>query len=197
MPQKIYNRYRVLTRAEIAICGRVRWVRKDLKLTQVAFAKALKVSRDTIANIEIARVPLFAPLGAVLCERYLFCQRWLATGKGPKRPWIQVLQAAVPAESEGFLEYYRDNLEAPVSARLTEHAVELSCSVEELDHYWGQVLMTEERGEPSYAEKLKIALAKRVSQDLENLTDQQAQEYFSALLIAAQNFMTRHPRKGR
>lgn len=82
-----------LPQREIDICERVREVRIFLKWDQPAFAKELDVSRERLASYEYARAPVRYWLARKLCMCFGINQRWLALGKLPMRPYIDLDQS--------------------------------------------------------------------------------------------------------
>jgi transcriptional regulator with XRE-family HTH domain len=71
-----------MTDRERAICARVRQFREDIKWPQPAFANAVNISRNQLANVEYGRAPLRLNLAVNLCEAFGANGEWLATGKG-------------------------------------------------------------------------------------------------------------------
>jgi transcriptional regulator with XRE-family HTH domain len=73
---------RVLTTREAEICGRLRWVRRTLDLSQYEVARKLAIPRNRLAIYEAERAPLRAALGLAFCLQLNVNERWLATGQG-------------------------------------------------------------------------------------------------------------------
>lgn len=64
------------------VSERIKSIRKDNRLSQVAFGEKLGTSRDVISNIEIGRV---APNGVILnliCSTFSVSKEWLLNGTG-------------------------------------------------------------------------------------------------------------------
>jgi transcriptional regulator with XRE-family HTH domain len=74
-------KYCPLPQHELAICKRLREVRKMELATQERFARALKISRDQLASIEVGRVPVSFRIGWRLCELMHLNPLWLASGE--------------------------------------------------------------------------------------------------------------------
>jgi transcriptional regulator with XRE-family HTH domain len=69
---------------ERAICARVKEFREDIKWPQPAFANEIGISRDQLANIEYARVPLKFGVCVTMCRVFDVNAEWLVTGDGKK-----------------------------------------------------------------------------------------------------------------
>ena len=61
---------------------RIKLVRKDLKMTQTAFGKAIGISRDTVANIENGRIDIKDVFIKAICREFNVDYGWLTTGVG-------------------------------------------------------------------------------------------------------------------
>lgn len=61
---------------------RIKELRKALKMTQAAFAGALGVSRDTVANIECARIEIKDIFIVSICREFGASEEWLRNGTG-------------------------------------------------------------------------------------------------------------------
>jgi len=70
----------------MAIHERLAQVRKDTKLTQVAFAKNLRVSRAAYLSYELGERLLPSSLILKLIEEYSINADWLLSGQGAKTP---------------------------------------------------------------------------------------------------------------
>lgn len=64
------------------IADRVKYVRKELKLSQTEFGARVGVSRDVIKNIECYLVPPKELLLKQICKEYHVDYIWLTTGEG-------------------------------------------------------------------------------------------------------------------
>lgn len=70
------------------ISERIKFIRKDLKLTQEAFGEKLGVSRDVINNLERDRVDIKEPMKKLICRIFNVDYFWLTEGTG--EPYIGV-----------------------------------------------------------------------------------------------------------
>ncbi len=91
MPQLGYSK---LPKREEEICLRLREIRERMKWKQVDFAKEFKITRERLASYEYARAPVKYFLARDVCKRFNICQRWLATGALPQRPFFEVNEFA-------------------------------------------------------------------------------------------------------
>lgn len=66
----------------MGIFERLKNLRKELKLTQSAFGKALGVSIDVIANLEYGRVELKDSMLNLICKTFSVNPLWLTKGEG-------------------------------------------------------------------------------------------------------------------
>lgn len=64
------------------IKDRIKEIRKQKKLSQVAFGEKLGVSRDVINNIELGRVEPKELFIRHLCSEFNVNEHWLRTGEG-------------------------------------------------------------------------------------------------------------------
>lgn len=88
------------------LSARIRQIRmlqvKDGKrMTQESFGKALGVSRDVIASIELGRVEPDGPLVKLICATFGVDYHWLTTGEGEM---LHVSDDAVADRIEELLE---------------------------------------------------------------------------------------------
>ena len=100
MPKIGYSR---LPTVEEEICLRLREVRRQLRWKQRDFAEELGITRDRLASYEYARAPLRYSLAKRMGEVFDVNQRWLATGKPPKKGYISVSEAIEAALPKGAL----------------------------------------------------------------------------------------------
>lgn len=83
-----------MTDRERAICSRIKNIREQLKWSKTDFASELGISRAKLVSIESWHTPLRYDL-AVKISRFFDVQtKWLATGNGEMRPWINLLWTA-------------------------------------------------------------------------------------------------------
>jgi len=61
---------------------RIKELRKNLKLTQQAFADQLKIKRGTLASYEIGRNEPIDAVIALICKTFSVNEQWLRTGQG-------------------------------------------------------------------------------------------------------------------
>ena len=71
---------------------RLKWLRKDQKLTQQAFADKIGVKRNTVATYEIGRNEPLDPIINAICSKFAVNETWLRTGEGD--PYIQLSRQA-------------------------------------------------------------------------------------------------------
>ncbi len=75
---------------EMAICCRLRDLRRQIGWTQTQFAHAFGTTRDQLASIEYGRNPLRYWLADRVCEKANICQQWLACGDDPKEGYVRL-----------------------------------------------------------------------------------------------------------
>lgn len=64
------------------IYERIRFLRKELNLSQPKFGEKMGVSRDVIANIELGRVPIKDMMLNLICKTFNVNPAWLTNGEG-------------------------------------------------------------------------------------------------------------------
>ena len=64
---------------------RLRKIRFDLDLSQLAASQQLRISRERLANYEDGRTPLKVHIGLAACKQFVYSEKWLATGEGDPR----------------------------------------------------------------------------------------------------------------
>lgn len=172
-----------LSDSEIAVCRRLRELRRDALLSRVAFAKAIGVDTGRYANYEHGRARLPYMVGVQVCERFDINQRWLATGKTPMRPFFKA--APVNGEHKSFLNVYQQDLARHVDQRWNTEKV--------LATVGG---MREDSGFPYYPrigaafpEVATVALQKQISAALDELPDEAQGRYIATLVKASQAFL--------
>jgi hypothetical protein len=79
-----------IPRQEIEIGRRITSAREWRLISQTALAVSIDIGRERLAKYESGLVPLPFWPGYYLCERLRLNQGWLATGKGPQEPFIQI-----------------------------------------------------------------------------------------------------------
>jgi transcriptional regulator with XRE-family HTH domain len=82
---------------------RIKELRKSLRLSRDDFGKALGVSRDVIANIELgrlARPEQKEPLLRLICEKFNVSYEWITTGEGEMQ--VVTKQSFIEKLSEEF-----------------------------------------------------------------------------------------------
>lgn len=119
LPTRTTPRYRPLSPAENAVCERLCALRTQLDLSQAEFGRRVGASRDQIASIEVARVPVSLILGTSVCGVFNVCQRWLATGKSPQSPSVKATVFVNLDEPKTFLEAYSGEFERSVEEQLS------------------------------------------------------------------------------
>ena len=71
---------------------RLKWLRKDQKLTQQAFADKLGLKRNTVGGYEIGTVTMSDRTIGDVCAKFAVNEVWLRTGEG--EPYIQLSRQA-------------------------------------------------------------------------------------------------------
>ena len=71
---------------------RLKWLRKDQKLTQQAFADKLGLKRNTVGGYEIGTVTMSDRTIGDVCSKFAVNETWLRTGEGD--PYIQLSRQA-------------------------------------------------------------------------------------------------------
>ena len=92
MPKTV-NIKSFLPQREIEICQRVREVRLANRWQQAQFAAELGINRARLASYEYAKAPIRYELGKKLCLRLNISERWLATGRLPKKRFTDFIYA--------------------------------------------------------------------------------------------------------
>jgi transcriptional regulator with XRE-family HTH domain len=126
----------LMNEREKGICARLKQLREDLRFSQPAFARELRITLDQLASIEYGRVPLRYALGEWICWRFDVNQRWLAEGRKPKdycffispRVLNHITNPQVP-----FSEAYDQLLKKNMEEHLKWLAKELRCAIEEIN----------------------------------------------------------------
>ncbi len=81
-------------------------MRSILKLTQDEFCESINISVPSLYNYENAKVPIPTDFALRACRRWFFDERWLATGKAPQRPGVDLMAHPVYLEIDGRLSFY-------------------------------------------------------------------------------------------
>lgn len=71
---------------------RLKWLRKDQKLTQQAFADKLGLKRNTVGGYEIGTVTMSDRTIGDVCAKFAVNESWLRSGEGD--PYIQLSRQA-------------------------------------------------------------------------------------------------------
>lgn len=71
---------------------RLKWLRKDQKLTQQVFADKLSLKRNTVGGYEIGTVTMSDRTIGDVCSKFAVNETWLRTGEG--EPYIQLSRQA-------------------------------------------------------------------------------------------------------
>lgn len=71
---------------------RLKWLRKDQKLTQQDFADNLGISRGALANYEVGRNEPIDAVIVLICSKFAVNETWLRTGKGD--PYVKLSRQA-------------------------------------------------------------------------------------------------------
>lgn len=78
-------------RAWLEVGGRIRQLRELLSLSQEEFAEQIApITRDQVANWELGRTPLTVERAFSLCETFIVSEKWLATGEGIIRQFMDL-----------------------------------------------------------------------------------------------------------
>jgi len=120
---------------EVEICKRIRDFRRETRLSRVAFAQQCGVDSSTLANYEHARVPVPYAVAKKVSEAFDINQRWLATGKLPKKPYMEIssaLEKLIPTRVLFSVAYDRF-LAQLITESLHDAAKTSGLSVEALD----------------------------------------------------------------
>lgn len=97
---------------------RLKKLRKELNLTQQAFADKIGIKRNTIANYEVGRNEPIDAVISLICREFDVNEEWLRTGKGemfievlPEDELVaycaQICAGADPFIESAILEYMR------------------------------------------------------------------------------------------
>ena len=110
---------------------RIKEVRKSKKITQQAFADAIGLKRNTIANYEIGNVEPSDRTISDICREFNVSEEWLRTGEGgmfqPKSRNEELMEFATTV-AEGYPGSIQAQLLA-VMARLTDEQWEVLAQV--------------------------------------------------------------------
>lgn len=68
----------------MSICERIRYIRKEIGLSQSAFGNQLGTTRDVISNIENGRVDPSGIIINLICSTFNVSKEWLENEKGDK-----------------------------------------------------------------------------------------------------------------
>lgn len=79
---------RLMNDRELAICRRLRDLRKRIGWTQTQIAHAVGSERDQWASVEYGRNPLRYWLADTVCAKLDICQQWLACGENPLSGYV-------------------------------------------------------------------------------------------------------------
>lgn len=71
---------------------RIKWLRKDQKMTQQKFADAVGVKQNTVATWEMDRNEPQDPIVKAICSKFAVNESWLRSGEGD--PYIQLSRQA-------------------------------------------------------------------------------------------------------
>ena len=71
---------------------RIKWLRKDQKMTQQKFADAVGVKQNTVATWEMDRNEPQDPIVNAICSKFAVNESWLRSGEGD--PYIQLSRQA-------------------------------------------------------------------------------------------------------
>ena len=71
---------------------RIKWLRKDQKMTQQKFADAVGVKQNTVATWEMDRNEPQDPIVKAICSKFAVNETWLRSGEGD--PYIQLSRQA-------------------------------------------------------------------------------------------------------
>lgn len=74
-----------------AVGKRLKAVRLEIGLTQGEVAAPLRISRESVAAFETGRLPMRYETGLRFCREFIVSEKWLATGKGEQRAYMDVI----------------------------------------------------------------------------------------------------------
>jgi DNA-binding XRE family transcriptional regulator len=79
-----------IPKREIQVLKRLREAREKLGLSQPEFAQQIDITRAKLANFENFKTPLPCDLALKICHQFIIGEKWLATGQGPMRMFINL-----------------------------------------------------------------------------------------------------------
>lgn len=82
-------------RNSIEIGERLALIRDEMALSQDYFGRLIEISRERLANFETGRTPLSVRTALEICDAYVISEKWLATGAGLKRQYMDLLHDPV------------------------------------------------------------------------------------------------------
>lgn len=101
-----------------ALASRVRELREGRELSQARAGELLGMKLTAYQALEYGRASISFTMGVKLCQLYNVNERYLATGKLPKRPYLQTATKELPPESQkrsmDYLTGYKKYLAARV-----------------------------------------------------------------------------------
>ncbi|MDB6124742.1 MAG: Helix-turn-helix domain [Pedosphaera sp.] len=121
-----------IAQREVEICHRLKAVRVERKLSRVAFADAVGVDSSFLSNIEHARAPVRYYLAKKICLDFLISERWLATGKEPKKRYVEIhpdKEQQIPARmifSEAYDKFLSKEIEEGLERWAVPHSFGIS-----------------------------------------------------------------------
>src|ERR1051325_5762651 len=137
MPRKL-----PLPAREGEIARRFRAAREAAGMRLTELARRIGANVNSLSSYEHGRNPMPYLIGARIARETNACQRWLATGALPKKPFIpfdEVVDRVVPARAS-FSEVYSVLLERPIVDWLREEAKAAKQKLEMLDVAWPEIL---------------------------------------------------------
>ena len=103
---------------------RLRHMREVDGLSQSVVARELGISRERLANYEDGRTPLKVEVGLLACRQFIYSEKWLATGEGDRRQFVDVAQSPAGAQLKPgtfYAQAFRDLLAAEYEKIVTRN----------------------------------------------------------------------------
>jgi transcriptional regulator with XRE-family HTH domain len=108
---------------EVQIGRRLAQAREIRLISQTALAISAGIGRERLVKYEAGLVPLPFWPGYYLCEKLRINEGWLATGRGPREPFIRVPSDAIGAlfdkipRRASFSQIYRTMIKPVIEAK--------------------------------------------------------------------------------
>ncbi len=186
-------RKNALPEKERAICRRALKLRKDQRLSRVSFAEILKISPERLAQYDYQRVPVPYEVGRSICNALCVNQRWLATGKPPKFPFVPLTEIDAIAPSGAYFSEVYENL---LASHLESYAATaVGAMAGELATEDDSETVKLIAGHGSMAQTLEKLLDMAISGMLYHLPESLQSLYAQKMIEASQQFAGKHAAK--